>query len=56
MAVDAGKYSDFATISFGGVRHRSVRCSPAAIATVVQLKSTATSNRLASDLHDITEV
>lgn len=55
IAVDVGKYSDFesATINFGGVRHRSVRSSPAAIATLAQLKSKAPSNSLGA--HDITE-
>jgi hypothetical protein len=49
MAVDGGEYSyfDSVTISFGGMRHRSMR-SPPAVATFAQLTSEAPSNSFAS--------
>jgi hypothetical protein len=53
IAVDVGKYSDFAAINFGGVRHRSVRSSPAAMATLAHATSQAPSNSLGP--RDITE-
>jgi hypothetical protein len=51
VQTSVGKYSDFEVINFDGVRHRSVRSSPAAIAKLAQLTSKAPSN----GLHDITE-